>query len=308
MITGGDDTVLRYWRVPPSTDKSVLLPSVNLRAHTAPITSIAASKTKKVVYTASIDSTIREWKLTERDGDAIDLHSLSGRIFEGHTNAVWGVVCTQSGKLISVSSDSTMKIWNEETGALENTINLDKPCSTIDLYEEGESGSEKETIKVAVGLTDQRAIVMDLTNLSTPFLELVVDDADTEANAQFNNVVLDDDRLFSAHEDGRIRLWLLSSGQRIETLMAHLDSCTAIKLQPYSNVLASASHDCSVRFWLTEKFSQIDGPGVAHDACVQECGGHRKLFGEGVNEIAVNNDGMLLASAGADGVIKLYYK
>lgn len=303
MITAGDDTVLKYWRVPKDTSNSEeILPSVNLRGHTGPITSVAASKTKNVVYTSSIDTTLREWELTEQDGDVIDLQSLAGKVYEGHTNAIWGVVCTSTAKIISAGSDSTVKIWNEKTAELENSINVGKPCSSIDLYEEGED------MKLVVGLTANSAILIDLKNLNTPFLEFVVDDAEDGANAQFNDVILDDDRMYSAHEDGKIRLWLLPGGQRIETLIAHLDSCTAIKFQPNSQILASASHDCSIRFWSTDKFSQIHSPGVAHDACVQECGGHRKVFSEGVIHLALTADGTLLASVGADGSIKLYYK
>lgn len=99
-------------------------------------------------------------------------------------------------------------------------------------------------------------------------------------------------------------------GSQIESLIAHLDSCTSIQFQPNSSVLCSSSHDCSLRFWNTDKFSssQTEGAGVAHAACVQELGGHRKVFNEGVNDLSFNNEGTLFASGGADGSIKLYYR
>ncbi|TIC28449.1 WD40 repeat-like protein [Wallemia mellicola] len=305
MMTAGDDTVLKYWKIPKDTNSiEEIQPIVNLRGHTAPITSIAVSKTKNVVYTSSIDTTIREWEITDQDGDLLDLDKLIGKVYEGHTNAIWGLACTSTGKLISAASDSTIKIWNEKTGELERSINVERPCSSVDLYE------ENDEMKLVVGLTDKRAIMIDLNKSDENYTEFLVDDAqtDNDTSVQFNDLVIDGDRMYSAHEDGKIRLWLLPGGQRLETLIAHLDSCTAIAFQPNTRIMASASHDCSIRFWTTDKFSQIHSPGVAHAACVQECGGHKKVFSEGVNQIAFTLDGDLFASAGGDGNVKLYYK
>ncbi|TIA92534.1 hypothetical protein E3P99_00560 [Wallemia hederae] len=313
LITGGDDAVLKYWRIPIEADDESMLallakPSVNLRGHTAPITALAVSQTRPVVYTGSIDTTLREWLLTDEDGDVLDLATLTGRVFEGHTDGIWGLASTATGKLVSAGSDAVVKVWDEKTGQLEHTLSVDRPCSSLYLHEEvGEGGYIVKTLLV-VGLTDGSALLVDLEHPDFPHVKFVVDDAEHGSNAQFNDVILDSDKVYSAHEDGKIRLWLLPGGQRIETLIAHLDSCTAIKFQPDSQILASASHDCSIRFWSTDKFSQIHSPGVAHDACVQECGGHKKAFGEGVNGIAFNQHGSILASAGADGSIKLYCK
>lgn len=80
-------------------------------------------------------------------------------------------------------------------------------------------------------------------------------------------------------------------------MLAHLDGVTSLSLDPSGFTLVSAGQDCSVRFWDILK---------TH-LCVQESTTHREKAGEGVLDVLFHPGGMpFLASAGADGVVKIY--
>lgn len=87
---------------------------------------------------------------------------------------------------------------------------------------------------------------------------------------------------------------------------AHLDGVTSLSIAPSGFTLVSSGQDCSVRFWDLLK---------TH-ACVQEATVHRKKSGEGVLDVLFHGygsagstgvgGGVVLASAGADGIVKIY--
>ncbi len=79
-------------------------------------------------------------------------------------------------------------------------------------------------------------------------------------------------------------------------MMAHLDGVTSVSLDAAGFSLVSASHDCSVRFWDI----------LASRACVQESTSHREKANEGVLAVEFHPNLPVMASAGADGVVKLY--
>ena len=207
LISGGDDTVLKYWRIEDDDEKHSydISPSVNLRGHSGPITSITVSKTRNAIYTSSIDSTIREWEITYDEGDLLEQPtSLIGREFIGHTNSIWDVKTTFSGKVVSGSSDRSLKIWNEESGQLENTIYLKYPIAGIDI--------EPNENFIIVGFANNTSSIISFAG-DVLDLQFVVKDVESDVNAQFNAVIIDGDRLYSAHEDGKIRLWSMNDGK-----------------------------------------------------------------------------------------------
>jgi striatin 1/3/4 len=87
-----------------------------------------------------------------------------------------------------------------------------------------------------------------------------------------------------------------SLGQCTHSMLAHLDSVTSLSIDGAGFSLVSGSHDCSVRFW--------DLLGTR--ACVQEITTHREKAREGVLDVEFHPSLPFMASAGADGVVKLY--
>jgi len=102
--------------------------------------------------------------------------------------------------------------------------------------------------------------------------------------------------LVTAHEDKYIRVFDITTGQCTHSILAHLDGVTSLSIDPAGFSLVSGSHDCSVRFWDL----------LGSRACVQEITTHREKAREGVLDVEFHPSLPFMASAGADGVVKLY--
>ena len=77
---------------------------------------------------------------------------------------------------------------------------------------------------------------------------------------------------------------------------AHLDGVTSLSIDAAGFSLVSASHDCSIRFWDL----------LGSRTCAQEMTTHREKAREGVLDAEFHPSLPFMASAGADGVVKLY--
>lgn len=88
----------------------------------------------------------------------------------------------------------------------------------------------------------------------------------------------------------------IPAGQCTHSMLAHLDAVTSLSIDAAGFSLVSGSHDCSVRFWDI----------LGSRACVQEIPSHREKAREGVLDTEFHPTLPIMASAGADGVVKLY--
>lgn len=79
-------------------------------------------------------------------------------------------------------------------------------------------------------------------------------------------------------------------------MLAHLDGVTCLSIDPAGFTLVSGGHDGSVRFWDI----------IGSKACVQDMNVHREKAREGVLAVEFHQSLPFVASAGADGIIKLY--
>jgi len=102
-------------------------------------------------------------------------------------------------------------------------------------------------------------------------------------------------------------------------MLAHQDAVTSLDIDPAGLTLVSGGHDCSVRFWdivgtsakgldstSTSELGLQESKTGAGAACVQEITAHRKKATEGVLDVKYHPTAPYFASAGADGVIRIY--
>jgi len=111
---------------------------------------------------------------------------------------------------------------------------------------------------------------------------------------------LDDKTLASGSDDGRVRLWDLTTGVTFRTLEGHSDRLWAVAFSPDDKTLVSASDDKTVRLWdLTTKTARRWDSTTEAARCTLR--GHLKI----VWAVAFSPDGKTLASGSLDETVRL---
>ncbi|MEH2303969.1 protein kinase domain-containing protein [Nostoc sp.] len=98
--------------------------------------------------------------------------------------------------------------------------------------------------------------------------------------------------LASASSDRTIKLWNVTTGKLLQSLLGHSNSVNSVAFSPDGQTLASASSDGTIKLW-----------NVTTGKLLQSLLGHSNS----VNSVAFSPDGQTLASGGSyDGTIKLW--
>ncbi|WOO85636.1 Striatin-3 [Vanrija pseudolonga] len=317
LATVGDDCTVKVWSLDaPSIMSSSLRPLAaelepvaTYRGHTGPVTAVTISSSLGVIFSASADCTIRLWKLPARDHDPYAPYdpSTSLQTLEGHTDIVWDVCLlpprtdksTASNgplkrtavekQLISVSADGTAKLWEDRDGkwSLQATF--------------GDFGDGVVPTCLCVDQHDYTRILVGLSNGLVKLFQ--VDGAEEiqtfgEVGSQVNAILSHPTLpwIITGHEDGHLRFYDTKSSSPNHNLLAHPAPVTALALSPTSPMcILSASVDCSVRLWDLQRKTSL-----------QDLTGHRQRSDEGVTDVASHPDLPIVASAGADGVVRVW--
>lgn len=192
-----------------------------------------------VVITGSYDRTARIWNLAT--GEQL-------RVLEGHTR---GVRCLQfdEAKLITGSMDRTLKIWNWRTGALMRTLEGHTEGIVCLHFNEDTlaSGSADSNIKIWNFLTGEcytlrghRDWVNAVTLWTGPAAQRRLKQrreaaAAARTSGQMRPIKDDDPEaagtfLFSASDDGTIRLWDLGLRECLLVYEGHVGQVQSLKL------------------------------------------------------------------------------
>ena len=142
-------------------------PILTLRGHTAPVTAVQVSPERDLIFSASLDSTIRIWKLPSLTHDPYGPYdpSFSVQTLEGHTDGIWQLlhvtdINSGTDRLVSASADRTVKIWklSGERYILDSTVDLEHLNPTC-LYSERNPADA-----VYVGLSDGLVRMINLAS------------------------------------------------------------------------------------------------------------------------------------------------
>ncbi|KAH8814514.1 WD40 repeat-like protein [Flagelloscypha sp. PMI_526] len=321
LATGGDDCSVKIWRMDVSAFASSaprptteVEPQLTLRGHNSAITRLVYSPSKNLLYSASLDSSIRVWALPSRQHSPYAPYDESLRKGEliGHTDAVWDLaLAREETALVSCGAEGKVKVW--DVTVPPGTLQLTWGYMGLD----GAEGDES----VAGGATAVEAIKTDLTLVAVAYQNAVVKVFEIETGKEIMKLPSDESYdgtsatqvnrlashptmplLVTGHEDKFIRIFDLTTGQCTHSMLAHLDGVTSLSIDPSGFSLVSGGHDCSVRFW------DLLGEGSSGEdrACVQEIPSHREKAQEGVLDLAFHPSLPFMASTGADGVVKIY--
>lgn len=319
LATGGDDCTVKIWRMDVASLASSAArattevePQLTLRGHSAAITRLIHSASKQLLYSASLDSSIRVWALPSASHTTYapyDETCPRGELI-GHTDAVWDLALVRDeSTLISCGSEGVVKVWDVSGPSGGGSLKLSWGWSGLESQDEWNGEGD------APGATAVEAIKVDLKKVAVAYQNAVVKIFDIESGkeqsrlssdmsydgtsaTQINRIVSHPTMslLVTAHEDKFIRVFDLITGQCTHSMLAHLDGVTSLSIDAAGFSLVSGSHDCSVRFWDL----------LGSKACVQEITTHREKAREGVLDVEFHPSLPFMASSGADGVVKLY--
>ncbi|EGO21685.1 hypothetical protein SERLADRAFT_474407 [Serpula lacrymans var. lacrymans S7.9] len=319
LATGGDDYTVKIWRMDLATlassatrNTTEVEPQLTLRGHSAAITRLVHSPSKQLLYSASLDSSIRIWALPSSSHTTYapyDETSARGELI-GHTDAVWDLALVRDeSTLISCGAEGAVKIWDVSGPSGGGSLRLTWGYHGLDSVEHVAEDAD------APGATAVEAIKADLKKVAVAYQNAVVKIFDIESGKELSRLPTDGtyngspatqiNRIVShptmpiivtAHEDNLIRISDITTGQCTHTMPAHLDGITSLSIDAAGFSLVSGSHDCSIRFWDL----------LGSRTCTQELTTHREKAREGVLDVEFHPSLPFMASAGADGVVKLY--
>jgi striatin 1/3/4 len=294
LVTASEDHTLKLWNLQKtvSQKKNASLdvePLYTFRSHTGPVLCLVMSSTGDQVYSSSLDGTIKAWTLPNSNIDPYDSFDpgILSKTMSDHTDAVWGLsLHGQKTQLLSCSADGTVKLWD--------------PSSKTPLLES--FSSEQDGIPTAVDFVrDEPSHMVVAYNAQCVIYDMETKKQmvrfESDGIGSVNRVICHPTLALTitAHEDRHIRFWDNSTGKMLHAMVAHLDAVTSLALDPHGLFLLSGSHDCSIRIW-----------NVESKQCLQEVTAHRKKFDEAIHDVAFHPSKPFIASAGGDGLAKVY--
>ena len=205
---------------------------------------------------------------------------VSDLVLKGHDGIVTSVAYSPAGdRIVSGSTDNSIKIWNALSGELINTLNgHDGSVWSVAFSPAGDrivSGSTDNSIKI------WNALSGELINTLNGHDGSVYSIAYSPAG----------DRIVSGSADNSIKIWNALSGELINTLNRHTNSVRSIAYSPAGDRIVSGSFDNSIKIWNAQSGELIN-----------TLNGHTNS----VYSIAYSPAGDRIVSGSADNSIKIW--
>lgn len=138
LVTGSNDDTIIRWNVHDGT-----MIGEPLRGHTGDVLSVAFSPDSQIIASGSRDRSLILWNA--RTGEKLRTEP------NAHSGDVRSVIFSPDGKLIATASEGEVKLWNAQTGALEQTLNdYDGSVTSLAFSRDGKilASSDNKTVKL----------------------------------------------------------------------------------------------------------------------------------------------------------------
>ena len=202
-----------------------------------------------------------------------DKYTKKYRGHSGSINCVQRLTDGKNGKIISCASDSTMRIWNEETEQLLETFQTEKEILGFKVIS-------------ASRIVAYSGVSIDLWNLKTGTCSKTF-----EGHDEFVNCIelLTNNRIASGSNDKTVKVWSIRTGNCLATLTDHTMGVNCVKYLAINKII-SCSNDKKIKVW-----------DLKTNACIRTLKGHSKP----INCLELMSSSKIV-SASTDGVIKTW--
>jgi len=150
-------------------------PQFTFRGHSAPITSLKVSPRTGLLYSASMDATIRVWDVPQPPSapyPQYDPANARGELV-GHTDAVWDIAVVREGALlVSCGADGATKVW--DITSIPGTLQLSW----------GYNGVGGDALEAPIGATAVEGIRTNLKLVAVAYCDAVVKLFDIESGKE----------------------------------------------------------------------------------------------------------------------------
>lgn len=239
-----------------------------LKGHTNAVQSLDFDHTGNLLVSSSADLTIKLW----------DFQSFECiRTLHGHDHNISKVLFLPSGdQIASASRDKTIKIWETSTGYCQKTLRGHEDwVRTLAITDDGSilaSAGHDKSIRLW-NLAKSECILM--MNEHSHYIECL-----DFCSSSFDTLEAPDGKkykgsfLASGSRDKTIKIWDISTGQAIITLVGHDNWVRGLLFHPSGKYLISVSDDKSIRVWDISQGRAIKTINNAHShfvTCLDFC-------------------------------------
>lgn len=281
LASGSFGGSIRLWKQPfhsnahPSNSDSQVL-----YGHTNWVWGMAFSPDSRILATGSDDGTLRLWNI--KDGQCIN-------ILDSHTDDVLAIAI-RGQLMVSASQDQTVRLWNLHGQSLKTLRGCTRGIRALSLSPNGQtlaSRGQDETIHLWQLPFDGSMLppspykTLRRRINSTSDLTSWTSDLSFSSNGQL---------LATNGQDGSILISNVETAS-LNHWLGHDAPVWTVLFNPSGTILASGSHDQTVRLW-----------DVQTHQCLQVLRGHQ----DGVRAIAFDDNAQYLASGSSDQTIRLW--
>lgn len=266
IASAGSDNTIKIWKI-----DGTQLPSIS--GHTGSVNKVKFSSDGQKIITASDDGTIRIWSLQPT--------SLS--ILKGHSSSVTDVEFSPDGQIIATGSeDKTIKLWDQDGKLLNTLTGHNNTVKSVSFSPDGQIIASSEEFGDHFRLWKRDGNLIKIVT-SSPELS-----HRGKSEVRFSPV----GKLIASAGMYALELWDYE-GKSVSTIEHNDVYFEGISFSPDGQVIAS-HRTANTRIYDEEpslKLWQINGKFITN------------LIGE---RASFSSDGQLIATAGEDGVVRLF--
>jgi striatin 1/3/4 len=171
----------QHFLSPSSRATTEVEPQLTLRGHSAAITRLIHSPSKQLLYSASLDLSIRIWALPTQSHTTYapyDETRSRGELV-GHTDAVWDLALVRDeSTLISCGAEGAVKVWDVSGPSGGGSLKLSWGWNGV------EHGDDMHENPDAPGATSVEAIKTDLKKVAVAYQNAIVKVFDIESGKE----------------------------------------------------------------------------------------------------------------------------